>query len=152
MEVLCETAEPPLSLFLVLAPPPEPEAEGAKPEEDDRRGLGDGLHKWFYTLAAFHPEVKQRLEESGLLMPTIQMIFRRSRVASDAEYLSGRAHPSVFGNSANRSAMETMARGIELGDIPPMVRLSVVEDSYTGVRSRDFFEFLGTEVQYDTPV
>ena len=30
-----------------------------------------------FTLAAFHPDVKRKLAETGLLMPTVQMILLR---------------------------------------------------------------------------
>ena len=114
----------------------------------------DEVHKWFYTLAAFQPAVKDRLKVTGLLMPAIQMIFRRTRVASEDDYLSGAAHPSAFDDNANRAAMEAMAAGIRVDDVPPMVQLRVVEDGYDGVPGRDFFEAepRDSELHYDTPV
>ena len=112
----------------------------------------DEVDKWFFTLAAFPSAVKERLKESGLLMPTLQMIFRRTRVASDDEYLSGAAHPSVFDNTNNQAAMIAMAEAMRVEDLPPMVQLRVLEDTYRGRRGEDFFEIGGAEVLYDVPV
>src|SRR5258706_512776 len=49
------------------------------------------------TLASFRPEVKKKLVETGLLMPTIQMIFRISnRSVEPRQYLTPYAHQTVF--------------------------------------------------------
>jgi hypothetical protein len=93
----------------------------------------DEVRNFFYTLAAFQPEVKKTLIETGLLMPTLQMIFRRVRVADDAEYLTGLAHPSAFDNYDGRLAMVEMANAIQIDTIPPMVQLDVIEENYTMV-------------------
>ena len=49
-------------------------------------------------LAAFRPDTKARLVEEGLVVPTVQMVFRRSlqNVRSRADYFSGAAHPAAF--------------------------------------------------------
>jgi hypothetical protein len=54
------------------------------------------------TLAAFRPEVKQRLVEHGLLMPTLQMIMRSTnkQLGKQEDYLTGKAHPTVFQGSS----------------------------------------------------
>lgn len=91
----------------------------------------DEVRKFFYTLAAFKPEVKNVLIKNGLLMPALQMIFRRSRVTSDSEYLSGTAHPSAFDNTTTILDQVTLANAIEPGDIPPMVQMEVVSETYT---------------------
>ena len=44
------------------------------------------------TLAAFRPEVKKKLVETGFLMPTIQMILRYAAAGSWQNYLKGEAH------------------------------------------------------------
>ena len=53
------------------------------------------------VLAAFRPEVKQKLIETGTLMPTIQMLLRRTNkhLKDPKEYLTGKAHPTVFEGS-----------------------------------------------------
>jgi hypothetical protein len=106
-----------------------------------------------YTLAAFRPDVKRKLIESGLLMPTIQMILRRtnSHVAVKTDYLTGKAHPTVFdGAWVNDQKMIEMAHNIQLGDIPPMVQFRVVEEE-TPVCGRDFFDLRKSEHLGDTP-
>ena len=93
------------------------------------------------VLAAFRPEVKAKLVKTGLLMPTVQMIFRASnshlyppgcgptRRLPDEVYLSGKAHPTVFeGRWVNVERMIERAHAIDLDEIPPMVRLTVVEE------------------------
>ncbi|MBM4018387.1 MAG: hypothetical protein FJ288_08700 [Planctomycetes bacterium] len=94
------------------------------------------------VLAAFRPEVKRKLIEAGMLAPTIQMILRRTGrpVASDDDYLSGKAHPTVFeGSFLNDLEMVKMAHAITLADIPPMVQLAVTEEG-SAVRGRDYFD------------
>ena len=47
------------------------------------------------TYAAFRPDTKARLVAEDLLVPTVQMVFRRSlqNVRSRDDYFSGAAHP-----------------------------------------------------------
>jgi len=58
----------------------------------------DEMHKWFFTLNAFEESTKDFLKSRKLLIPTMEMIARRSRVSSDDEYLTGIAHPNAFDN------------------------------------------------------
>jgi hypothetical protein len=106
------------------------------------------------TLAAFRPDVKTKLIQTGLLMPTIQMIFRTSNrhLAKPEEYLTGKAHPSVFeGSWVDSLRMARTAHDILLDDIPPMVQMKVVEEEIA-VPNRDFCEPQGfTERMADTP-
>jgi hypothetical protein len=105
------------------------------------------------TLAAFHPEVKKKLVEKGLLMPTVQMILRRSNrhLANPKEYRTGKAHPSVFeGTWVDALKMVQLAHAINLSDIPPMVQLKVVEEE-SPILGRDFFEPGASEKLADTP-
>ncbi|OAI48105.1 hypothetical protein AYO44_07900 [Planctomycetaceae bacterium SCGC AG-212-F19] len=105
------------------------------------------------TLAAFRPEVKQKLIETGLLMPTIQMILRISNkhLTDPKEYLTGKAHPPVFeGSWVNDLKMIQMAHEMQVGSIPPMIQLRVVEEDRP-VAMRDFFDPGIVEVLHDTP-
>ena len=56
------------------------------------------MHICRHVLAAFRPEVKKKLTETGLLMPTIQMLWRSTnkQLKDPKEYLTGKAHPAVF--------------------------------------------------------
>jgi len=107
-----------------------------------------------FTLAAFRPEVKQKLVESGLLIPTLQMILRSTnkQLAGPKDYLTGKAHPSVFeGSWVDALRMVKLAHEITAATIPPLVRLKVLEED-TAVNGRDFFEPRGvTEKLADTP-
>ena len=106
-----------------------------------------------YTLAAFRPEVKRKLRESGMLMPVVQMLLRisSSRVAADADYLTGKAHPPVFqGSEVNARKMVETANGITLSNLPPMARIRVVSEDEP-VLGRDYFEPGRDEKLADTP-
>ena len=111
------------------------------------------MHAVAYTLAALRPEVKNRLIESCLLMPTIQMIFRRSNknVPHIQDYLTGKAHPTVFdGSQVDAAKMVEMAHAIMPDTIPPAIQMSVVEEDAAEC-GRDFFEPAGgTEKLADT--
>lgn len=106
-----------------------------------------------FVLAAFRPEVKRKLIQSGLLMPTIQMILRitNSHLRSSAEYLTGKAHPSVFlGRDVNAKKMVEMAHGISLSTIPPIALITVLKED-TPVNGIDYFDPERTEKLADTP-
>ena len=105
------------------------------------------------TLAAFKPEVKKKLIETGLLMPTVQYIFRASNkhLTDPKEYLTGKAHPAVFeGSWVNDLKMVKTAHDLELATIPPLVQLKVVEEDKPVV-GKDYFEPPVNEQLADTP-
>lgn len=81
------------------------------------------------TLAAFTPETKTRLQETGLLMPTIQMLMRRcqTQVPDRETYLTGAAHPTAFDASQlDILRLITMAHEIKPEALPPLVHLRIV--------------------------
>jgi len=105
------------------------------------------------TLAAFRPEVKKRLVKEGLLMPTLQMVFRSSQKTLKAQddYLTGLAHPSVFdGSQINPVAMVQAAHSIRENEIPPLVTLEVLEETVQKT-GKDYFDPASTEILGTTP-
>ncbi len=90
------------------------------------------LHAVATTMAAFRPEIKRALVQAGLLMPTVQMIFRRTRHGIDGhpeDYLSGKAHPTVFAEAQiNAEAMAVMAQAMTIESVPPLVQIEVTEE------------------------
>jgi len=106
------------------------------------------------TIGAFRPEVRARLEQDGLLMPTVQMLLRSTnrQVKSWDDYFSGKAHPAVFdGKQLNPVAMVRAAQEMTLETIPPLVQLKVLEED-PQIPGKDYFaprQF--TEVLADTP-
>ena len=56
-------------------------------------------------LAAFRPDTKARLAEENLIVPTVQMVFRRSlqNVRSRDDYFSAAAHPAAFERTTSTS-------------------------------------------------
>ena len=76
-------------------------------------------------LAAFRPDTKAAAAEAGLIVPTVQMVFRRSlqTVRSREDYFSGAAHPAAFeGHTINLARMVSLANSIATDAIPPRVR------------------------------
>jgi len=105
------------------------------------------------TLAAFRPEVKRLLIRSGLLMPTLQMIFRYSNkgIQSDKAYLTGKAHPPVFDQQRiDPLKMATMAHDMTAETVPPIVQLAVVEED-RAVPGRDYAGTAEAEKLFNTP-
>jgi len=104
-------------------------------------------------LAAFKPSVKEFLVSKHILMPTVQMIFRRGQkgVDSDNDYLGWRAHPAVF-SAANMDVMKMirLANKLEVEDIPPLVHISVIEESSPKAGIDDFMAGM-SETLFDTP-
>jgi len=106
-----------------------------------------------HALAALRPEVKRRLVKTGLLMPTLQMIFRitNKNVGGAKEYLTGKAHPTVFlGVNVDAEAMMRMAHAIRLNNIPPAAALKVVSED-EAAHGKDFFDPGKSEKLADTP-
>lgn len=104
-------------------------------------------------LAAFRPDTKALLKETGLLAPTVQMIYRRGQDAARTRegYLSGAAHPSVFtAEGLNPARMVALANTIAPDAIPPVVLLDVLEET-GAVEGRDFFGAGLDERLFDTP-
>jgi hypothetical protein len=104
-------------------------------------------------LAAFRPDTKARLAEENLVVPTVQMVFRRSlrNVTSRADYFSGAAHPAAFEDfQINLARMVSLANSIAPDAIPAEVRLRVLEEDL-GTEGVDFFGQGLTEQLFDTP-
>jgi len=106
-----------------------------------------------YVLAAFRPEVKSRLVQTGSLMPVVQMILRITgkHLAGPEEYLTGKAHPTVFrGTDVDAQKMVEMAHEITLPNLPPIAIIRVLkEDKPTN--GIDYFDPERTEKLADTP-
>ena len=104
------------------------------------------------TLAAFRPDVKDKLIKNDLLMPTVQMIVRSTnkRLANPKEYLAGKAHPSVFdGASVDATSMVKLAHEMTVDSLPPLVQLKVIEED-AAKNGRDFFEPAGVTEELAT--
>ena len=105
------------------------------------------------TLAAFHPDVKQKLVEKKMLMPAVQYIFRRSNkpVQTDDDYLSGVAHPTVF-ESGNLDVLRMieLAHSFTPESLPPlaMIKVEAEDQPQLGV---DYFDIGEREKLFDTP-
>lgn len=105
------------------------------------------------TLAAFRPEVKTALTTNGLLMATVQMIFRSSNagITNEAAYLSSAAHPAVFdGARLDVPRMVRMAHAMTLTNLPPLVMLQVEKEDQFKV-GRDYFSDGAGEMLFNTP-
>jgi hypothetical protein len=94
-------------------------------------------------LAAFKPDVKERLKEKEALMPTLQALMRYAHrsVSSESDYLSGSAHPSSYlahyldGQNIlpayDARELVDAANSLTLASAPPVVRLSVVSETFS---------------------
>jgi YD repeat-containing protein len=105
------------------------------------------------TLAAFRPEVKARLAKAGLLMPTVQMILRKSQktLVQESDYFTGKAHPTVFDSKQlDVVKMVTLAQAITPEALPPLARVKV-EREELGALGRDYFDVAAREKLFDTP-
>ena len=106
------------------------------------------------TLAAFQPDVMSKLEASGMVSPCMQMILRRcmNNVKTDADYLSGGAHPVVFdGQQLNVKRMIEMAHNISRSNIPPLAIMQVNNESESTV-GKDYFEVSPREILFTSAV
>jgi len=104
-------------------------------------------------LAAFRPDTKARLVREDLVVPTLQMVFRRSlrTVTSREDYLGGPGNPAAFaGADINAARMVSLANAIKADAIPPQVRLAVLEEDL-GAPGTDYFGEGLSETLFDTP-
>jgi hypothetical protein len=100
-------------------------------------------------LAAFRPDTKLFLTQRKLIAPTVQWVFRQAGM-SDEDYLSGKAHPSVFaGDKLDVSAMIERAHNLRLDDVPAMLNLHVSEESHGKPGVQTFGP--GDVALFDTP-
>ncbi len=111
----------------------------------------DEVRKFFWTLAAFRPAVKTLLRDENLLMPTIQMIMRRTRAADDEGYLNGAVHANAYDNASNALAMVQLANEMLPANVPAMVRLRVVGDDFETADRLRTFGINTLQRWYDTP-
>lgn len=104
-------------------------------------------------LAALPPETRARMAAEGLVVPSVQMIFRRSLqdIRSREAYLSGAAHPPVFDAARiNLARMVSLAQSITPDAIPAEARIRV--EAETRFRAgEDFFGEGLSEQLFDTP-
>ncbi|WP_309398026.1 hypothetical protein [Cerasicoccus maritimus] len=106
-----------------------------------------------YTLASFHPAVKERLHQYGMLAPTVQMLLRWNlKGIGDAEhYLTGAAHPTVFDQSQiDPHAMTEMAHSLKANCLPPLAMIEMIEEK-ASVSGVDYFDNGASEILLDTP-
>lgn len=101
-------------------------------------------------LAAFKPAVKARLTEARLIAPTVQQIFRRAQLGlTDADYMTPRAHPTVFrGEDIDLARAIRLAQALEPDALPPlaMLRLLATPPAAPGVFADGLSEAL-----FETP-
>lgn len=106
------------------------------------------------ALAAMRPETKDALVARGLVAPTLQYLLRmaQTNVAERADYLSPRAHPTVFdGTAIDTLRLATLAHSIETNALPPLAPLRIVSDASMGlVPGRDYDDPRGERV-FDSP-
>lgn len=90
------------------------------------------LQALFSTAAAFAPDVQRTLIERRLLAPTLQLLLRRHArgIISDADYLTGKAHPVVFDAARlDELQMVMAANRMTPGGIPPVTLIDIEEET-----------------------
>lgn len=106
-------------------------------------------------LASLRPDVKKKLAETGQLMSVVQMILRytQKHLADPAkDYLTGKAHPTVFeGSSVQDAVIAKMAHEITVETLPPQVKIDIVKEDQLK-DGLDFFEPGATEGHATLPV
>ena len=106
------------------------------------------------ALAALRPETRAELTRTGLLMPTLSMLFRASQktLRSPADYLTGIAHPAVFQpRDLDTAKLVQLAHALTTNNVPPLVLFNVRRETQM-VPDRDFFDLVRTEQLFDTPL
>ena len=101
----------------------------------------DEISKLLHTTAAFKPDVFAKIMDAGLLAPTLNLIFRMARVETQEDYVdpnySQYAHISAYDNDNNVHKMVRLANQMELNEIPPRAKLSLISET-----TPEFSEYL----------
>ncbi len=108
------------------------------------------LHAILMALAALPKDTREFLRQKRLVAPTLQMILRRSQLGlgSYEAYLSGLVHPPVFDKERlDLQRMVGLAASLLPEDIPPIIKLTVEEESFTD--NADLAKM--SEKLFDTP-
>lgn len=102
-------------------------------------------------LAAMRPEVKREMMRRGALVPTMQMLLRRSLMGAP-DYLSAAAHPMTFSaKTIDAEAFVGRAHSLTVSQLPLLARLVARQDKMP-VQWRDYFDLAPSEGIADTPV
>jgi hypothetical protein len=86
-----------------------------------------------WALAAMRPDTRDFVLRENLMVPTLQMILRRSQahVRTRANYLSGPAHPTVFQQDDIRlDRIVALAQSLTPQTVPPAPVLQVLSDTF----------------------
>ena len=105
--------------------------------------------------ASFHRPTKEYILRCRLGGPTIQWLLRRTRVKSESDYLSPKAHPTVFdAKSLDIKAVAELAHSLKPNEVPPAVGIALVNSQLFPIRiplpGRDYSDNL-TEFLFSTP-
>ncbi len=85
----------------------------------------DEVAKLLHILAALPTDVRAALHTEHLLMPTVTMLHRRARVATDLDYLTPAAHTvAVADADVGREGVQ-LAASIRQGELPPIAGLTI---------------------------
>lgn len=106
------------------------------------------------ALAALRPETRAELVRTGLLMPTLEVLFRASQrtVKTRQDYLTGLAHPPAFlAENLDAHRLVEMAHSLTTNDLPPLVLIDVARETLA-LPDRDFFDGIRTERLFDSPL
>ncbi len=82
------------------------------------------------ALGALPATVRTSLHDEGALTSVMTMLHRRARVASDAEYLTGAAHPTAFGNLDVERVTVELAHALTADHVPPVAAVAVTADEF----------------------
>ncbi len=107
--------------------------------------------------ASFRRPAKEMILRRRLGGPTIQWLLRRTRkgVKSEDDYLSPKAHPTVFdAQSLDVKAMAELAHSLKPNEVPPAVAMAPVNSKLFPIRiplpGRDYSDTM-TEFLFATP-
>jgi len=82
------------------------------------------------ALAILEPTARATAKQSSALGATMSFLLGRSRVASDAEYISSLGHPTAYQNTSNSERILSLAASLRSGEIPPVAKIGIVEAKF----------------------
>ena len=90
----------------------------------------DEVKKLLTALGMMSSNARSTLEQADAVAPALSMLVRRSRVASDAAYLTREAHVTALQNKENGDRLMRLAAALRAGELPPVAKVSSTSSNF----------------------
>ena len=90
----------------------------------------DEVKKLLTALGMIGSNARSTLEQADAVAPALSMLVRRSRVSSDAAYLTRKAHVTALQNKDNGDRLMRLAAALRAGELPPVAKVASMSSNF----------------------